>query len=92
MDEPKFIEIHYIKQVRVPTLNQYLVRRAVKEAGAKTREMKGIAVNPKTGHLMPRSASSVAEEVKGLDAETLMGIHPDWVEEYQKAHHPEGEP
>ncbi|GAI05781.1 unnamed protein product [marine sediment metagenome] len=84
MEEPKFVEVHYFKQVRNPSLKQYLVRRAITEAGVKTRDMKGITVNPETGRPMPQSALSISQEVKGLTAEKLLELHPEWQEEYER--------
>lgn len=84
MEEPKFVEIHYFKQVRNPSLKQYVIRRAIKEAGIKTKNMKGITVNPETGGLMPQSALSISREVKGFTAEKLLELHPEWKEEYER--------
>jgi hypothetical protein len=84
VEEPQFVEVHYFKQVRSPTLKQYLVRRAIKEAGSATREVKGIVKNPATGSSMPRSASIVQDNVRGLIAERLLELHPDWKEDYER--------
>ncbi len=84
VEEPKFVEIHYFKQVRNPSLKQYLIRRAIKEAGIKTKNMKGITVNPETGRPMPQSALSISQEVKGFTAEKLLVLHPEWKEEYER--------
>lgn len=84
MPEPQFVEVHYFKQVRKPTLRQYLVRRAIKEAGSATREVKGVVLSPTTGNPMPKSASIVGDNVRGLTAEKLLELHPEWEEDYER--------
>jgi len=84
MEEPKFVEVHYWKQVRRPTLKQYLVTRIVNDAGSITRVLKGVVVNPRTGRLMPKSAFMVSESVKGLTAEKILEAHPEWQDDYER--------
>jgi hypothetical protein len=89
VEEPQFVEVHYFKQVRNPTLNQYVVRRAIKEAGSATKEVKGVVTNPTTGGSMPKSASIVGDNVRGLTAEKLLELHPEWRGDYEREY---GEP
>ncbi len=85
-EEIKVQIITYARQVRPPTLDQFLYRRAVKEAMASIKGQDGITVNPETGNPVPISALAAKEALKGLTAEKLAKTHPEWVGEYNREH------
>ena len=84
MSEVQVQEIHYFRQVRPPTLKQYLLRRAVREEMAKVKGQVGITVNPATGLLIPASALAAKEALKGLNADLILEEHPEWRNDYEK--------
>ncbi|MBA7522699.1 hypothetical protein ES705_14819 [subsurface metagenome] len=87
MDEGiKLQKIEYYRQVRPPTLAQYVYRRAVREAMEKLKGRVGVTVNPATGVPIPESALAAKEALKGLTAEQILKEHPDWVDEYNREH------
>jgi len=85
-EEIKLVKVEYYRQVRPPTLAQYLYRRAVKEAMAEIKGKVGVTVNPGTGIPIPESALAAREALKGLTAEKIAKEHPGWVDEYNKEH------
>ncbi len=85
MDEGiKLQKIEYYRQVRPPTLKQYLYRRAVKEMMALIKGRVGVTLNPSTGIPIPESALAAQEALKGLTAEQILKEHPEWREDYEK--------
>lgn len=83
-DEIQLQEIKYYRQVRPPTLKQYLYRRAVQEKMAEIKGKVGVTVNPDTGIPIPESALAAKEALKGLTAEEILAQHPDWKEDYER--------
>lgn len=83
-DEIQLQEIKYYRQVRPPTLKQYLYRRAVQEKMAEVKGKVGVTVNPDTGLPIPVSALVAKEALKGLTAEQILAQHPDWKEDYER--------
>ena len=83
-EEIQLQEIKYYRQVRPPTLAQYVYRRAVKEAMAEIKGQVGVTVNPDTGLPVPESALAAREALKGLTAEQILVKHPEWEEEYER--------
>jgi len=87
-EEIKLEKIEYYRQVRPPTLAQYLYRKAVQERMAKIKGRVGVTVNPETGNPVPESALAARDALKGLTAETITEDHPEWVEEYYEKYGP----
>ena len=83
-EEPQLQKITYYRQVKPPSLAQYLYRRAVKERMAQIRGKVGVIVNPDTGIPVPESALAAREALKGLTAEQILAEHPEWEEEYER--------
>jgi len=83
-EEIKLQQITYFRQVKPPTLAQYLYRRAVKEAMEKVKGRVGVTVNPDTRRLIPESALAAREALKGLTAEQILAQHPEWKEDYER--------
>lgn len=83
-DEIKLVKVEYWRQVKAPSLKQFLYRRAVKEAMAKIKEQKGVSLNPETGFLVPNSALAAKEALKGLTAEKILASNPFLKEEYER--------
>jgi len=75
-------QITYFRQVKPPTLKQYLVRRAVKEASAEVVGIEG--TETRNGRPVPSSACAFQDKLTGKTAEELAKLHPDWVEEYRE--------
>lgn len=84
-EEIKLVKVEYYRQVRPPTLAQFLYRRAVQEAMAKIKGRIGVTVNPETGIPIPESALAAKQALKGLTAERILKEHPEWEEEYERA-------
>lgn len=82
--EIKLQEIKYYRQVRPPTLKQYVYRRAVREKMAEIKGQTGVITNPGTGRPIPVSALAAREALKGLTAEQILQEHPEWEEDYER--------
>lgn len=82
-DEVVLQEIKYYRQVRPPTLKEYLHRRAVREKMAKIKGKVGVTVNPETGIPVPESALAAKEALTGLTAEQILKENPEWKEDYE---------
>ena len=63
-----------------PTLNQFLLNKAIKEANKQAKGVSGVVLVE--GRRMPKSASIVGSVLKGITAETLKEQHPEWVDGY----------
>lgn len=85
-EEIKLQKIEYYRQVRPPTLDQFLYRKAVRETMKAIKGKVGVTLNPGTGTPIPESALAAKEALKGLTAEKIAKEHADWVEEYNKKH------
>ncbi|MBA7701971.1 hypothetical protein ES703_110722 [subsurface metagenome] len=85
-EEIKLVKVEYYRQVKPPTLDQFLYRKAVRETMRAIKGKVGVTVNPGTGIPIPESALAAKEALKGLTAEKIAKAHPDWVEEYNKKH------
>ena len=75
-------QVTYIREVKDPTLKQYMIRRNMKEVSAKTKGENGVmhdGVKP-----IPRSASIIKKKIGGTTADKLMEQHPDWVSDYNE--------
>ena len=51
------------------------------------KEVKGLlgnAVDPETKTTMPVSSITIKERLKGVTAEDVAKLHPDWIEEYKE--------
>jgi len=83
-EEIKLQQITYYRQVRPPTLAQYLYRRAVKEAMEKVKGKVGVTVNPDSGLPIPESALAAGKALKGLTTERILAEHPTWKEDYKR--------
>ena len=83
-EEIKLQEIHYYRQVKKPTLSQYVYRRAVKEAMEKVKGTVGVTLNPDTGIPIPESALAAREALKGLTTEKILAANPSWKEDYYR--------
>jgi hypothetical protein len=84
VEEIKLVKVEYYRQVRPPTLAQYLYRRAVKEKMAEIRGKVGVTLNPETGLPIPESALAAREALKGLSTEKILAEHPSWEEDYER--------
>lgn len=83
-EEIKVQIITYARQVKPPTLKQYLYRRAVQEAMSQVKGNIGVVPNPETGVPIPKSALAASDALKGLTAEQILKNHPEWKEDYEK--------
>jgi len=83
-EEIKLVKVEYYRQVKPPTLRQYLYRRAVKEKMAEIKGKVGVTVNPGTGLPVPESALAAREALKGLTAEQILAENPTWEEDYYR--------
>lgn len=77
-------EIKYYRQVKPPTLAQYIYRRGVKEVMEKVKGNTGVTEHPGTGNPVPASALAARDALKGLTAEQLLKEHPEWKEDYER--------
>jgi len=83
-EEIKLVKIEYYRQVKPPTLAQYVYRRAVKEAMATVKGKDGVTTHPVTGNPVPVSALAAREALKGVTAEQILKAHPSWKEDYER--------
>lgn len=83
-EEIKLVKVEYYRQVKPPTLAQYVYRRAVKEAMEKVKGKVGVTVNPEKGTPIPASALAAKEILKGLTAEKILAMNPSWKEDYER--------
>ena len=83
-EEIKLVKVEYYRQVRAPTLAQFLYRRAVKEKMAAIKGKTGVTLNPDTGLPIPESALAAREALKGLTAERILELYPSWKEDYDR--------
>ena len=86
-DGPLLQKIEYYREVRPPTLKQYVFRRAVREKMAELKGQTGVTINPETGRPIPVSALAAREALRGLSAEQLLKEHPEWREDYERETH-----
>jgi len=82
-DEIQVQKIEYWRQIKPPTLKQYLYRRSVQEAMSNIKGQDGVTVNPDTGNPIPASALAAREALKGLTTEKILEKHPSWKEDYE---------
>ena len=83
-EEIKLVKVEYYRQVKPPTLKQYLYRRAVQQAMSEVKGKIGVTVNPDTGIPIPESALAAREVLKGLTAEQILAENPSWKEDYER--------
>jgi len=83
-EEIKLVKVEYYRQVKPPTLAQYLYRRAVKKEMAEVKGKVGVTVNLDTGLPVPRSALAARKALKGLTAEQILAENPSWEEDYER--------
>ncbi len=83
-EEIKLVKVEYYRQIKPPTLKQFLYRRAVKEKMAVIKGKVGVTVNPDTGIPIPESALAAKEALEGLTTERILAEHPTWKEDYQR--------
>ncbi len=83
-EEIKLQKIEYYRQIKPPTLAQYLYRRAVREKMAEVKGKVGVTVSPDTGLPIPESALAAGKALKGLTMEQILAEHPEWKEDYKK--------
>jgi len=83
-EEIKLVKVEYYRQVKPPTLRQYLYRRAVKEAMEKVKGKVGVTLNPDTGLPIPESALAARDALKGLTTEKILAENPSWKEDYER--------
>lgn len=83
-EEIKLVKVEYWRQVKKPTLAQYLYRRVVHETMEKVKGKVGVTVNPDTGLPIPESALAAKKALKGLTTEQILTEHPTWKEDYER--------
>ena len=84
VEEIKLQKIEYYRQVKPPTLKQYVYRRTVQETMAEIRGKTGVTVNNDTGRPIPVSALAVQQALSGVTAELILELHPEWKEDYER--------
>lgn len=76
-------QITYLRTRRQPSLKQFLVRKAVAEAAARSKEVKGVKLVE--GKLMPSSAVAIKQNLPNLaNSQGIARLHPEWVKEYEQ--------
>jgi len=83
-DEILVQKIQYWKQVKDPTLPQFLMREAMKETCSKVKGVQSTIIDKETGRMMPRSAYKIKKKLKGTTPEKIAKEHPNWVEDYYR--------
>ena len=75
-------KIVYYRDIKPPTLKQYLIRRYFGEQASKT---KGVEGNSSVGEtVMPDSAIALKKKVKGINADMVAKMYPGWVKDYER--------
>ena len=87
MEVPGQIQkIEYYRIVKPPSLKQFIHRKAVAQAMKQVQGETGVGIDPDTRRPTPISAIKAKELLKGVTAEDLMRLHPDWIEDYRREH------
>lgn len=84
MKTPRLKEIKYWRVIKPPTLKQYLHRRNVAAVMASLEGETGVSINPENRQPIPRAALKTQQLLKGVTAEKVAELHPDWVEDWRK--------
>lgn len=84
VEEIQVQKIEYYRQVKPPTLAQYVYRRAVKEAMGNIKGNTGVTNSPDSGRPIPESALAAKKALEGLTAKKILEIHPEWKEDYDR--------
>ena len=84
VEEIKLVKVEYYRQVKPPTLDQFLYRKAVRETMKAIKGKVGVTVSPDTGLPIPESALAAREALKGLTAAQILKEHPEWKEDYER--------
>lgn len=82
IDDLTVQKITYFRQVKAPTLKQFLVRKAFGEQASETRGLEG--VSPDEDRVLPESAIEMRKNLKGLTADEIAEKRPEWVDEYER--------
>lgn len=75
-------KVEYYKEIKTPSLKQYLINKKLKEKSAEVKKVKGVVRDKVTGRLMPKVAVQMRESMKGVSADKVAEEHPEWVQEY----------
>jgi len=81
---PRLQKVTYVRQVRPPTLRQYLVQRKVESLKEQLRGQTG--TERQGGQLLPRVAARFRKAMRGFTSDRIADLHPEWVEDYQREH------
>jgi len=81
-EEIQLQEIKYYRQIKPPSLKQFLFRRAVKEKMSLIKGQTGVIIE--NGRPIPVSALAAREALKGLTAEQIRAAHPEWEADYER--------
>lgn len=73
-------KVEYFRLKKLPSLEQYLVRRKLQEVSAKARDVKGVTTFK--GQLMPKSAKIVKQGMINSNADSIKEEHPEWIKDY----------
>jgi len=84
VEEIKLVKVEYYRQVKPPTLDQFLYRKAVRETMKAIKGKVGVTVSPDTGLPIPESALAAREALKGLTTEQILAEYPNWKEDYER--------
>ena len=77
-------KVEYYQQIRPPTLNQYLYRRYVRRTMTNEVSGGGIGVNVDTGLPVPLTALQAQAKLKGVTADVVRRMFPEWVDDYEE--------
>ena len=80
-------KIEYYRQIKPPTLKQYLFRRKMAEVMVEVRNKTGVVYDQETHRPIPRSAHLAKQLLKGLTSDIIALEHPEWVECYEQGNH-----
>lgn len=80
-DDKIFKKVEYYKEIKPPTLNQFLVRKNMKEFTSSIKGVVGNVVDESTNRIIPKSSYEI-KKLKGQTSEIVAEEHPEWVEEY----------
>ncbi len=78
---PVLEQVTYLRQIKPPSLKQFIRRKATKSAAEEAKGQTGTVVVD--GRLVPRSSVIMQEKLK-VDTHVLASQHPEWVKEYDE--------
>ena len=82
-NEIRFQKVQYYRQIKPPTLKQYLYRRKMAEVMHGLGNQTGVTFDKEINKLIPLTASLARKSLKGLTSDKIADDHADWVSDWR---------